>query len=348
MASSTLSNAAGLAILGSVLGLGLAACSIRPLPETSPLNFPRASTYDIVQKVRCEAKAGLDRFKDTELAEKAGRTIRATSIGYDFQFTMQENNDLGGNLGLAGAAKGGGAPSGNVDVSGGITKDRKNVRTFRFIEDLSDVAKADCSGSSTAQNLAFPISGALHIDELAYTYVRLETLSNLRRLEAGDHGDVAEAEDDPRRRVGVFSEYLRFSTRVEAGAKPSVSLALTTGSVGVRAAGLNASAWRTDAHDVIIAFAQDPAFHTVEMQRARQERAVLTTQISVVGETKRAVRAPRFVTALAQANAQSRNQVLLEIARVRNLKDNVREEPKFLGQRLLTFLRPPDESQPGE
>jgi hypothetical protein len=53
-------------------------------------------------------------------------------------------------------------------------------------------------------------------------------------------------------------------------------------------------------------------------------------------------------TAVVQANATARNKVLFELARLRNLDDDEQENPKFLGQKLLTFLRPPDEIGPGE
>src|SRR5215470_14962341 len=86
-----------------LLAFPLAGCSMHPLPENFPLNFPRASTFDVVQKVRCEAKAGLDRFNNSRHQDHVRQIIEATSIGYDFSFVMTENNDAtGGDLHFAG------------------------------------------------------------------------------------------------------------------------------------------------------------------------------------------------------------------------------------------------------
>ena len=68
----------------SVASIGLAAlaagCSIHPLPD----DVSRKSTYDIVDKIRCEAKAAVE--------EHGGRFTRA-SIVYNFEFDIKEVND---------------------------------------------------------------------------------------------------------------------------------------------------------------------------------------------------------------------------------------------------------------
>lgn len=328
--------------------LALAACSIRPTIETAPLNLSRASTFDIAQKIRCEAKAGLDRFKNTKYEAQAARIIKATSIGYDFRFVMEEDSGVDGAVGFSGESTSAGKkPSGTLNITGGVNKIRKDIRAFRFVEDLIDVARADCSEQAMSANLAYPLTGSLRIDDLAHSYVKLEVLSDLGQLTPGEGGTVATIDGDPRHRVGVFSEYLKFSTKINLGATPSVSLSTSVGGFDVSSASLSPSASRTDQHDVIIAFAQDPKFHTSE--RARMQREKFTErQFNLPADQRRVVRTPKLLTALAQANAESRNSVLLELARVRGLKDDEREEPKFVGQRLLTFLRPPDEIQAGE
>ncbi len=53
------------------------------------------------------------------------------------------------------------------------------------------------------------------------------------------------------------------------------------------------------------------------------------------------VRDPRTETALAQKNAERRTRVLLEMKRIRNLKDDEKEAPRYLGEKLLEFLKPP-------
>jgi hypothetical protein len=334
----------------AALAFAVSGCSMHPLPENSPLNFPRASTFDIVQKVRCEAQAGLDRFRNSRHPDHVRQIIQATSIGYDFQFVMTETDNA-----LDGAVNFVGLPSRKasnrkltVGLTGEARKSRKNTRTFRIVEDLADVAKADCSVQALRANLAYPIAGSLHVDDVVYTYVRLELMTNL------DPNDPDLPKDDPipndpRKRTGVFSEHLEFRTSLQAGAKPTVTLSAVAGSFRLTTASVDGKVERNDTHDVIIAFAQDPAFHKAEIQRAMEGRARLLRKANIPGGVPTSIiRGPRSQTALAQANARARNQVLLELARLRNLKDDEQENPKFLGERLLTFLRPPDDIGPGE
>jgi hypothetical protein len=360
------------------LAFPLVGCSMHPLPENFPLNFPRASTFDIVQKVRCEAKAGLDRFKNSRHQDHIRQIVAATSIGYDFEFVMTENNNAtDGNLHFAGRPKNKASDRKlDIDLTGTATKERANRRTFRIVEDLGDVANADCSAEALRANLAYPISGSLRVDDLVYTYVTLERISNLDPDD--DDDSIAIPSDDPRKRAGVFSEHLEFTTTLKLGANPILTMSAVAGSFRLTNARINGQVKRNDVHDVIIAFAQDPDFHTREVRRAVQQRnvglgrtaaggvekrvllgrdlegterrIVATAQGRVVGGAleKKIIRGPRLETGLAQANAAARNKVLLELARLRNLKDNEQEGPKFLGQRLLTFLRPPDETGTGD
>jgi hypothetical protein len=352
----------------AALALGLAGCSMHPLPENYPLNFPRASTFDIVQKVRCEAKAGLARFKDSRRPEHVKKIVQATSIGYDFKLVMAEtNNAEDGALDFVRKpAKKGSKDSFTVNVTGEATKARSNTRTFRIVEDLAAVANADCSDQALRANLAYPISGSLRVDDIVSTYVRLEMISNLDQR--GEDAAEVPAEDDPRKRTGVFSDFLVFNTRLSLDATPTLKVSAVAGSFKLTNAGIHGSAVRSDQHSLIIAFAQDPDFHKTELERVRNQRAFLahkteldrargqraflvqrrqarpvveSVPLSVVSE-------PRTQTTLVAANAVARNKVLLELARLRNLADDEEETPRFLGERLLTFLRPPEETGPGE
>ena len=352
---------------------------MHPLPENFPLNFSRASTFDIVQKVRCEAKAGLDRLENGRNQQHIKQIIAATSIGYDFQFLMIENNDANaGTLDFAGRPTNKASNRKlDVELTGEATKARQNTRTFRIVEDLADVANADCSVETLRANLAYPIAGSLRVDDLTYTYVRLELMSNLRTPDGPTDDDIAVITDVPKQRAGIFSEHLTFTTKLNLGATPTLTLSAVAGSFRLTSATINGQVRRSDTHDVIIAFAQDPDFHKKEVASAVRQRnlvlgrtaaggvergavagrgaegversIVATTQVRALGVAeKKIIRGARLETGLAQANAAARNKVVLELARLRHLADDEQEGPKFLGERLLTFLRPPDETGPGD
>ena len=362
----------------TALAFGLSGCSLHPLPENFPLNFPRASTFDIVQKVRCEAQAGLDRFRNSRHPEHVKQIVRATSIGYDFKLVMAETNDLDdGALDFVRkpAAKGS-KGSLTVNLTGKATKMRKNTRTFRIVEHLADVANADCSPETLRAQLAYPIAGSLRVDDIVTTYIRLELISDLGQ----DGDDIAQISEEPKKRTGVFSDHLQFNTRLSVGATPTLKVSAVAGSFKLTNATIDGAAVRSDQHSLIIAFAQEPDFHKTEIRRqigsgerrsfrlqktergrveqgseaARQRIGLVEKHParsfaqSVQSVPKSVISEPRTQTELVAANLDARNKVLLELSRLRNLADDEEESSRFLGERLLTFLRPPGETGPGE
>ncbi len=137
-----------------------------------------------MHRVRCEAKAGLESFKNSKSKEHVAKIIAATSIGYDFEFTMIEENNLTGGA-LTFFRKSTRVTAWRPRLTNGSAKrKRENVRAFRIIEDLADVAKADCS-PGPGSNLAYPISGSLQVDEVVRTYIRLERMTDLEEPRIG-------------------------------------------------------------------------------------------------------------------------------------------------------------------
>ena len=67
---------------------GLTGCAIHP--QTDDLS--RDSLPEIVMKIRCEAKAAILQVFPDETDY-----LRSTSVGFKFEFTMKENDDLGSN-----------------------------------------------------------------------------------------------------------------------------------------------------------------------------------------------------------------------------------------------------------
>jgi hypothetical protein len=144
-----------------------------------PDDVSRSSTFDIVQRVRCEAKAGLDRFAPDDA--HAQKIIAGTTIGYDFNFTIIEHNDAeNGELQLFRPPLLKGNTSLVLDVTGSATRLRQNIRAVQFIEDLSELAMARCGPQEKVRNGLYPITGSLGMDEIVSTYIGLEKLSDLK------------------------------------------------------------------------------------------------------------------------------------------------------------------------
>jgi hypothetical protein len=336
------------------LALALAGCAIHPLPENSPLNFPRASTFDIVQNVRCELQAGLQQLKNAKGRRKAHieKIVAKSKVGYDFQFTMVENEAVGSDR-KPGFLTFQYPSSSSLAFDGFATRRRSNVRTFQIIEDLADVQRADCSAEARA-NLAYPISGSLHVDDVVRAYLGLERISDLDTLiepKATGIGTAIATDKDKDKDLEkfgppVFAEHLRFRTTLTAGVAPTLKLTSVTRGVRVSTQDIVARATRDDNHSLIIGFAREADFKDDEFNRkARDARA---QRRSLREDARSVVRNARAETALAETSSEyARNRLALELAHLRNLVDDEQDEARFLGRQLLKALRPPDETPAG-
>ena len=106
----------------AVLGLSslLIGCSIHPLPD----DVSRKTTYDIVEKIRCEAKAAVEEF---------GRGFANASIVYNFTFNINEHNDAAAGFTFLEPFKAAGT-SVNLVASGTSNRTREGIRNFELIE----------------------------------------------------------------------------------------------------------------------------------------------------------------------------------------------------------------------
>lgn len=302
------------------LAWGLSGCSIHPLPG----DLARTSTFDIVEKIRCEAQEGLRSFADTD--PHGRKIIVGTTIGYDFRFDVTEINDAsGGELDFR-------RPGANsnflLDLNASALKKRQNVRTFRVVEDLTEVEKADCSKEAVRANWIYPITGAIGIGEVVRTYVRLEKLTDIRTTSTV-------ATPFP---TAVFADDLDFTTTVSGSITPTVTLNAVVGSLRLTHAKITGSASRADSHSLIVALARDHPDKDFDPRATRAKRDAKERRKLIEEEL---IADPRTVTALAQRDLDARNRVMLELQRLRNLKDDEQEAPRVLGQRLLDLLKLP-------
>jgi hypothetical protein len=214
-----------------ILFVSVAGCSIHPLPE----NVTRKTTYDIVKKLRCEAREGVLREK---LPPKALANI---VIGFDFSFDITETNKAeNGALEFIHPYLGGGSFA--LDINGKAEKSRNNVRFFRIIDTFQGLKDYKfCNEEVESANPAYPISGTVGIDEVVNTFIKLERLSKLTiTAKSGDN---------------IFSETLKYTTDLTAGVNPTLMLRTAAGSLKLKEASVDASVQRKDIHQVTIAIA---------------------------------------------------------------------------------------------
>jgi hypothetical protein len=337
---------------------------MHPLPE----DVSRRSTFDIVQSIRCEAKAGLSGFSPND------EIITGSTIGLGFTFDMTEvNNASSGGLDFLRP----GNPRVSLELDASATKRRNNRREFKVLENLKELYAADCSTATASANRLYPIAGAVGVDEVVRTYIRLRQLTDLK--EKG---------------VNLFSDSLHFTTTLNAGATPTLTLAAVAGSFRLTSASVALSAQRTDIHNVDVVLAYDTkktaektaektaganegagrkkvasankqlAYYPPPRPQGSGQRSKVQNQEkegSAAGTTdggsgsgldvedcerwrlleKDVLRDARTIEALVRRCLDARNRVLMEMDRLRDLREDETSAAKRLGERLLEIMRLP-------
>jgi hypothetical protein len=313
------------------LAVGLSACSVHPLPE----DVSRTSTVDIVKSIRCEALAGLESLRPEELA-RAAPIIKATMIGYDFNFEMTETN---------GAHGAGPTPNNSfltfkkqekltLDVTGNAVLERKNLRRFIVIEPLADLTKdenrARCSDRTTRANWVYPITGRIGLDEIVRTYLKLEMLTELdwwvERLPTA-RSKFANV---------VFADDLKFTTHFSVGAETTLVLDAVVGRLKLTNASIVTNASRDDVHSVIVALTRKKI--DVEERKFGKLDPKLDRRVMLLNDN---VRDPRTQARLIEIDEDARTRVAMELHRRRSLNDVDNAPAEVLGQRFLDVMKVP-------
>jgi hypothetical protein len=281
---------------------GLTACSVHPLPE----DVSRASTFDIVHRIRCEVWEGLSEFQPSD--PRVQSIVNRTTIGYDFDFIISENSAAAeGKLEFKRPSFKGDGSGFVLDLSAGASKARTNTRSFRILEGLWKV-KDDCSKAHARPNLTYPIAGSTGMAEFIRTYMRLEMLTDL----------PAAKEDDV-----VFSDKLDFTTKLSAGAMPTLEVSSVAGSFRLTKASIFGSANRDDTHSVTVSLSRDPGDVDPKSMAAKRERLEWVS--------KAAITDARTLRRLIQKATDAPTRVVLELQRRRNVEEDARVVARVLG-----------------
>ena len=165
----------------AALASGVTGCSMHPLPE----NISRANTFDIVERIRCEVREGLQTYlAQVRNPSHAERIIKASTIGYDFTFTITEYNNQGvedGKLAFDRPSLQSPSKGFSLDLTAKGEKTRANTRKFRIVENLNDVYSGGRCDKAYRENWVYPITGSTGMAEVVQTYVKLEEMTDFSR-----------------------------------------------------------------------------------------------------------------------------------------------------------------------
>lgn len=291
-------------IIAGFTAVFLTACSVHPLPE----DVSKYDTYEIVRNIRCEARyevwkilrhrlnnsespvvqalkpdnvvrnIGLIWQHDKELAAKIER-YRASAIGYDFSFDIQENNNVGisstGGRGDANFRLPFSDGVFNWGVGAGLSQTRLAKREFKTEETFESLTNLYrfCRDLPTPveKNTIYPLAGSVGMAKVIRTFIAL--------------GELGGAKDS-------LSDTLTFTTQADAGIGADVSLNPVSGRHRLLNAGLDLAASRRDIHKVVITL----KFPDItEDEILKRQGLTPAERIAYAKQTRRAVRYERCV-----------------------------------------------------
>lgn len=292
--------------------MSLTGCAIHPLPD----DISRETTYSIIQKIRCEAKAqvivevrelllrsrspivqSLDPEKVVANLVIVGRNdpaianviekYRLAVIGYGFTFTITEINEKGGSADFI-------LPfthsTFTLGLSGGVEKTRKNTRKIDVLDTFEELADLDCDEiSKPSRNLLYPITGSIGMGEIIHSFLSLSETLHVK------------ASLTPAALDRSFIDTLTFTTDINPdsiagrGIKPSIELKRhPKGQFGVEKASATFLAARLDSHAVIVSLTfpverqwNPETGQTTRMSASRKSMTSANGKAAVVGETKK-------------------------------------------------------------
>ncbi|MDK9696076.1 MAG: hypothetical protein OEL76_06785 [Siculibacillus sp.] len=254
----------------SLAALALAGCSTTPLPE----DFSGKATYDIVRKIRCEARdavrskavalmlantkltktyatgkalqEGRRSFSELKYSDLDPETIESvkvyegTTIGYQFDFDIKETNDNSSKLNLTGPI---GVNVFSMELSAGGKLSRQNKRTFAAADKFRDLAmnmgERYCQGLADGANAVYPITGDIGIMEIVDTFINLNQSGGLTSLKDKNFKEMTDTRT--------------FNTDMSFGLTPKLEIS-SKGS-RVKDTSFTSSNVRNDQHQVAIALA---------------------------------------------------------------------------------------------
>jgi hypothetical protein len=175
----------------------------------------------------------------------------AAGIGYNFDLTMTENNDLTTEINLLKPLT---EPKFTLGINAGALRERSNNRLFTVTDTFSYLltqlntpvrGKRYCDGQIVHDNYVYPIAGRIGIDKLVRTFIELTLFANLAGKEA--HPGAGGAP--------TMADTLTFTTAINVSATPKIEFSPVGRAFQLADASLTATVKRKDIHQVTVALA---------------------------------------------------------------------------------------------
>ncbi|KQQ70584.1 hypothetical protein ASF70_16975 [Rhizobium sp. Leaf321] len=277
----------------------LAGCNIHPLPEDISKDD---TTYQIVRKVRCEARDAIrniaisqlldgsddDKHLAKRLTDKKLTFLEAyrkdfsqetkqyfdryenAAIAYDFQLNITEtnNNELSVKF-LKPFSNG----SRSIGLGGGVELSRRNDRSFRIADKFADLAVSEatdryCSIQSAKVDIVYPLTGRIGLSEALDTFIKLNEFGNLS------------SNDDKTSRK--FADLIEFTTKLMGSFSPKFSIEEPKAGFHLSEASLTNANSRTDTHTVTFSLSLPPSEKEIVQAKRSSAQTKPTTKPTAV------------------------------------------------------------------
>ncbi|HEV7410346.1 MAG TPA: hypothetical protein VGO01_17845 [Bradyrhizobium sp.] len=178
--------------------------------------------------------------------------VYSTAIGYSFDLTMEEVNNISSTLNFLGPWK----SVFTLGVTGSADRSRQNVRTFTITDKFDFLlgrlntpknGEQYCDGRIVGPNYVYPIAGQIGVYNSVRTFLQLAIFENLETK-----GDAAG--DAP-----PLADKLTFITSLDFSATPKVVFTPVTPRFQLADAAVTGGLTRKDTHQVIVGLAMQPA-----------------------------------------------------------------------------------------
>jgi hypothetical protein len=230
----------------------LIGCSVHPLPD----DVSRRSTFDIVENIRCEAKAAV---------EDHGRDFQHAQIAYDFSFRINETNDTNVGFSLLDQLKGGNAIRVNTGAQSKLIRDGN--RSMTLLDSFEDLRKLNCTRDRET-NFLYPLTGDVGMYNAVSTFIKLQRADNPGAT-----------------RTFTFADTLTYTTTLTGGINATLTLtpAAVLDQFRFTAANAAATGKRMDIHRVTVTMAAGEQIHVTPSGRRVARQVVPRIDARVLG-----------------------------------------------------------------
>jgi hypothetical protein len=283
----------------------LGACAIHPVPQ----DVTGVKTSQIVHRNRCEAAYAVFHIESWLMEhhkQTAAQALRNMGIALSYTLDMTESDGLTASTDFEKLLTRG---SFSFNPNAADTLTRENRRTFTVADNYTTLGQMrDCTNEPAGSNYQYPIVGTVGIDETIQTFLTMALHEDLNGV-IQDPGKLPTNPSEYTAASPTMVETLTFTTLINAGITPSISLMPVGKATQLTSASLAFTWSRKDMHEVIVGLGM-PTVPPQEGGANGGMRRVLYSSIASAHGTAARARTPLLIDAAVPSGVGSQGAIL--------------------------------------